>query len=53
MAEQSTAGHTAGQILYERANDARRNGDHETYTILIGELIAYNAAIAAAKGGAS
>ena len=45
----STAGHTAGQTLYERANDARRNGDHDTYNRLIGELIAYNAA---AKGGA-
>ena len=46
----STAAHTAGQALYERANDARRNGDHETYNRLCRELAAYNAA--AAKGGA-
>jgi len=44
------AGRTAGIDLYERANDARRSGDHDGYNRLVRELTAYNAALAAAKG---
>lgn len=52
MSSQSKAAHTAGQDLYERANDARRKGDHDTYIRLCRELDYYNKRIAAAKGGA-
>lgn len=52
MPSTNSTAHTAGQALYERANDARRNGDHETYNRLCRELAAYNTANAAAKGGA-
>ncbi len=45
------AGRTAGIDLYERANDARRSGDHDGYNRLVRELIAYNALLPAAKTG--
>lgn len=38
---------THGEKLYERANDARRKGDHENYIRLTRELITYNARRAA------
>lgn len=32
----------AGLAMYERANDARRSGDHNLYVRLTEELVAFN-----------
>lgn len=48
----TAAGRTEGEALYERANDARRNGDHARYNAIIAELIAYNCRAAKPTGAA-